>query len=65
MPAMLGLSINGGRAPGTELAALTDAEGDDNEEDEMAMALVVVSEVEEEEVGTVLAPPNPNRSGYM
>lgn len=65
MPAMLGLSMNGGRAPGTELAALTDAEGDDEEEDEMVMALDVVSEVEEEEVGTVLAAPKPNRSGYM
>lgn len=63
MPAMLGLSMNGGRAPGTELTALTDAEGDDDEEDEMALALVAVREVEE--VGTVLAPPKPNRSGYI
>lgn len=62
MPAMLGLSMNGGRAPGTELAALTGAEDDDDEEDETAVAVVVV---EEEEVGTALAPAKPNRSGYM
>lgn len=62
MPAMLGLSMNGGRAPGTELAALTDAEGDFDEEDETVVAVVVV---EEEEVGTELAPPKPNRSEYM
>lgn len=61
MPAILGLSMNGGRAPGAELTALTDAD-DDVEEDETAVAVVVV---EEEEVGTALAPPKPNRSGYM
>lgn len=63
MPTMLGLSMNGGRAPGTELAALTDAE--DDEEDETAAAVVVVEQEEDEEVGTALAPLKPNRSGYM
>lgn len=63
MPAMLGLSMKGGRAPGTELVPLTDAEDDDDDdEDETAVAVVVV---EEEEVGTGLAPPKPYRSGYM
>lgn len=55
--------MNGGRAPGTELAALKDAEDDDDEEDETAVAVVIVEEEEEE--GTVPAPPKPNRSGYM
>lgn len=59
MPTMLGLSMNGGRAPGTEPAA------EDDEEDETAAAVVVVEQAEEEEVGTALAPPKPNRSGYM
>jgi len=58
MPTMLGLSMNGGRAPGTELV-------EDDEEEETAVAVVVVEQGEEEEVGTVLAPPKPNRSGYM
>lgn len=63
MPAILGLSMNGGRAPGAELAALTDAEdADDVEEDETVVAVVVVKE---EEVGTTLVPLKPNRSGYM
>lgn len=64
MPAILGLSMNGGRAPGAELADLTGAEDDDDdvEEDETAVAVVVV---EEEEVGTTLGPLKPNRSGYM
>lgn len=63
MPAILGLSMNGGRAAGAELAALTDAEDDDDvEEDETVVAVVVVKE---EEVGTTLAPLKPNRSGYM
>lgn len=65
MPAMLGFSMNDGRAPETELAALTDADGDKEEEDETAMDAVVTSELEDEEVGTVLPPPKPNRSGYM
>lgn len=65
MPAMLGLSMNGGRAPGTELAALTDAEDASDEEDEMAVAVAVVEEEEEEDEGTAPAPLKPNRSGYM
>lgn len=63
MPTMLGLSMNGGSAPGTELAALADAE-----EDEAAVAVVVVdegAEEEEEEEEAMPAPPKPNRSGYM
>lgn len=64
MPAMLGLSMNGGRAPGTEVAALTEAE-DDNNEEEVAVVVLVVGEEEEDEVGTAHAPPKPNRSGYM
>lgn len=63
MPAILGLSMNGGRAPGAELADLTGAEDDDDVEgDETAVAVVVV---EEEEVGTTLGPLKPNRSWYM
>lgn len=65
MPAILGLSMNGGRAPGTKLAALTDVEDEDGEEEETAVAVAVVDEVEDEEVGTALAPPKPNRSAYM
>lgn len=63
MAAMLGLSMNGGRAPGAEPEALTIEEDDDDvEEDETAVAVVAV---EEEVVGTAPAPPKPNRSGYM
>lgn len=66
MPAMLGLSMNGGRAPGTVLAALTDAEDDSDEEDETAVVVDDVdAEEEEDEGGTAPAPPKPNRSGYM
>lgn len=57
---MLGFSMNGGRAPGTELAALTDSE--DDEEDETAVAVDVVNAEEEEDEGTA---PKPNRSGCM
>lgn len=65
MPAMLGLSMNGGRAPGTELAALFDVEDDSDEEDETAVAVDDVDVEEEDEGGTAPAPPRPNRSGYM
>lgn len=68
MLAMLELSMNGGKASESELAALTDAEDDDVEEgDETAGAEVVVDEEAGEEVGIVPAPPmfHPCRSGYM
>lgn len=68
MPGMLELSMNGGKAPESELAALTDGEDDDvEEEDETVGAVVVISDEEGEEVGTVPAPPmfHPCRSGYM
>lgn len=57
--------MNGGRAPGTELAALFDAEDDSDEEDEMAVAVDDVNVEEEDDGGIALAPPKPNRSGYM
>lgn len=55
MPAILGLSIYGGMAPGALLV-------DDVDEDVEAVAVVVA---EEEEAGTAPAPPKPNRSWYM
>lgn len=55
MPAILGLSIYGAMAPGALFV-------DDVEEDVEGVAVVVA---EEEEAGTALAPPKPNRSWYM
>lgn len=65
MPAILGLSMKGGRAPGTRLAALTEEEEEGDEEDETAVVVAVVDEVEQEEVGLAPAPPRPNKSAYM
>lgn len=67
MPAILGLSMKGGRAPGTRLAALTEEEEEEegDEEDETAVVVAVVDEAEQEEVGLAPAPPRPNKSAYM
>lgn len=61
MPAMPWLMMKGGREPGSELLALTDAE---DEEDETAGAVVVVA-WEDEEVVAAPAPFTLSRSGYM
>lgn len=53
MPAILGLSIYGGTAPGAPTV-------EDAEEDVDRVAVFVA---EEEEAGTLLPPPKPNRSG--
>lgn len=55
MPATLGLSIYGGMAPRALLAV-------DVEKDVEGVVVVVAKE---EETGTALAPPKPNRSLYM
>lgn len=62
MLAILGLNINGGMAPGAELTAFTEAQDDDGDVEEGETA-VVVAVIDEEEVGTALVPPKPNRSG--
>lgn len=51
-------------APGAELTAFTEAQDDDDDDDvEEGETAVVVAVIDEEEVGTELVPPKPNRSG--